>query len=446
MYRFVRSWVDAVLVQVPARPRDIAHAACLVMALVCLAGCSSTPRDQKLGGAGGSAAAFAGNAGVHNGVGGSGGSGPTSGIAGQALSDNAGAGGETAESAGMGGTAEIGGKRGSGGSAGKTASGGGAAGTPGSPSDGGEGGMGGASGAGGSDESNAFSLFVTETPAGSPAQTQWGGVLRFSVSNDGAPLVATSGIDKSEVADPDTIAFRQQSSELFIGNRHAGTAADGIDGSISRFIYDRVLGTLTPNGTITGNGLNDVGQIAFSPTTGEMFAANYYVSGTGVAISRFTFDSLGNATPNGTLGTGATQGLLISLDGKRLYATSGGRTDSTIRQYDLSGDSTLPAVTISAAPRLFFMAALKGTLYVPAVDANRVFRLTMDANNDLTLKDSIPADGPVSVTFSPDAQEMFTAGHQSSDLIDRFQYSQEADSWTKTTTFTSSSMGGIIAL
>ena len=184
----------------------------------------------------------------------------------------------------------------------------------------GEGGNGAAAGLGGeggqANERTAFSLFVAQTPPGNPAKSAWGGILQFTASGDGSPLVSVTGIDKALVADPDSVAFRKESSELFIGNRHGGTAVDGVPGSISRFVYDREHGTLTPNGTISGNSLNDVTQVTFHPQTGELFAPNYYVSGSGPAISRFTFDADGSAVPNGTLGTGTAHGTLISPDGK----------------------------------------------------------------------------------------------------------------------------------
>jgi hypothetical protein len=291
-----------------------------------------------------------------------------------------------------------------------------------------------------------FMLLVTETPPGPyVAEDLWSGVLIFSVAGTGAPLVPVAGIDKSLLADP---AFRASSSEVFVGNRHGVNAADGVPGSISRFIYDRVAGTLTANGTITGNSLSAVDQIAFHPLTGEMFVADFNYPTSGPSISRFTFDASGNAVANGTLGNGQAGGLAVAPDGKRLYATSGGQTSSIIRQFDLAnGGAPLADVTIADAPRLFNMAVHNGVLYVAAVDVNKVYRLSIGTFDDLTLRDSIAADGAIAVAFSPDGNEMFTAAHLTSEFIDRFNLNAAVDTWTSTTkVMTTSSLGGILVL
>lgn len=90
-------------------------------------------------------------------------------------------------------------------------------------------------------------VLITQSPPGptngDPAT--WGGVLQFQVSGDG-----------------------------------------GTSGSVSRFAYTRSTHAFTALPEITGNGLDGVHQVAFSPTTGELFAANQ-----NNGISRFTFDA-----------------------------------------------------------------------------------------------------------------------------------------------------------
>jgi DNA-binding beta-propeller fold protein YncE len=166
------------------------------------------------------------------------------------------------------------------------------------------------------------------------------------------------------------------------------------------------------------------------------------------AISRFTFDANGTATANGTLGTGATQGLAISPDGQFIYATSGGAGGNTIRQYDLSTGALTTAATVSSASRLFWMEIAKGDLYVAAVDGNTVYRLTIDASDDLSVKDTIPnADGAIAMAFSPDGNEMFTSGHLTTNVIDTFSYDASSAGWTKTAAIsTPSSLAGILVL
>lgn len=76
-----------------------------------------------------------------------------------------------------------------------------------------------------------------------------------------------------------------------------------------------------------------------------------------------------------------------------------------------------------------------------------MYRLTIGAVDDLTLKDSIAADGAVPVAFSPDGNEMFTAAHLTSEFIDRFSLNATDDTWTSTTkVMTTSSLGGVLIL
>lgn len=298
-----------------------------------------------------------------------------------------------------------------------------------------------------------YSLLVTESPPGPTiAQDLWEGVLRFTIAASGAPPLAVAGIDKSLVSDPIGLAFRASSSEIFVGNRYGNIAPGGVSGSISRFKYDPATGAVTPNGAITGNGLNEVSQIVFHPTTGEMFAANLAeTSGVtptgGPAISRFTFDSADNAVAHGTLGDTATQGISLAPDGNSIYATSGGVTDSTIRQYDLASGTVSVAATVSGAPRLFYMAVRSGELYVAALDVNEVVRFTIGAGGALTAKDSFGATGPLALTFSPDGTELFTAGHLTTNVIDRFAFAPATDTWTPVETITTpSSLGGVVTI
>lgn len=67
--------------------------------------------------------------------------------------------------------------------------------------------------------------------------------------------------------------------------------------------------------------------------------------------------------------------------------------------------------------------------------------------NTLPRVHSFAADGPFTLAFSPDRLEVHVAGHQTSDLIDRFRYSEQTDTWTATTPVTTpSSLGGIVVV
>jgi hypothetical protein len=119
-------------------------------------------------------------------------------------------------------------------------------------------------------------------------------VLRFALEDTGplTSLVPIPPCPASLVNDPRDVAFNSH-GELFVSNRH-GIIAGGL-GSIARFTFDS-NGNVAANGVITGNSLEAVQGLAFSPA-GELFAANF-LNGT---ISRFGFDAAGNAVPNGTV-------------------------------------------------------------------------------------------------------------------------------------------------
>jgi hypothetical protein len=113
--------------------------------------------------------------------------------------------------------------------------------------------------------------------------------------------------------------------ELIVAN--AGQAVSpGM--SLLRFTLD-AQGNATPNGTISGNGLDFPIGLAFAPW-GELFAVN---QGT-ATLSRFTFDSVHAAVPNGTFvipgPTVAEQGGLgwILIVPGASFAVDGGATDS----------------------------------------------------------------------------------------------------------------------
>ncbi|MBV8760374.1 MAG: hypothetical protein JO257_23985 [Deltaproteobacteria bacterium] len=213
-------------------------------------------------------------------------------------------------------------------------------------------------------------VLITQSPPG-PTNTDpatWGGVLQFQVAGDGTSLVAGTGIAKTSVEDPVSLAFKSATSEVFVGNRHGNNAADGTAGSISRFAYVQSTHALTARPEITGNGLDGVHQVAFSPTTGELFAANQ-----GNGVSRFTFDAAGTPVANGMIGSGTTRGVFVAPDGKRLYVST---ASNVIRQFDLATGNELTAVTLQTTGNLHFFAIRTGELYVAALDDNIASRST----------------------------------------------------------------------
>lgn len=282
-----------------------------------------------------------------------------------------------------------------------------------------------------------FELLVTQSPPGPSNQNPatWSGILQYHLTGSGATLAAVPGVDKSLVSDPAGLIFRGESSEVFVGNRHGNTTAS----SISRFKYDPLTRALTANGSITGNGLFGVHQLAINPITGELFAANV-----NDGVSRFTFDATGNATANGKIASGPVRGVAVSPDGKRLYLTTAG---NVIRQFDLTTGSELPAVTLATQGNLHYIEVHRGELYAAALNDNLVYRYAMLANNDLALRRTYNAFAPIDVTFSPDGREMFVSGHRESDEVYRFNYDENSDDWVFASQFSSgSSLGALLVL
>jgi hypothetical protein len=294
---------------------------------------------------------------------------------------------------------------------------------------------------GGGDAGIAFALIVTESPPGpdNGNMTTWGGIRQYLVSGAGATLQPAAGIPAAMVADPAGLAFRSASSELFVGNRHGNNSTGGVAGSISRFKYDAANRTFTPNGTITGNGLSGVHDMTFSPTTGELFATNYVG-----CVSRFTFDGTGNATANGTLGTGSCRGVAVSADGKRLYVTL---ATTTIQQFALQTGGDLGTTAVAGNPSLHYLAWQAGRLYAAGLTNNTIHRFDVIASGALMLKDTIASSSPSAIAFSPDGLEMLSSGHKTSSLIERYPYQAGTDAWGTPTDFNADrSLGDILVV
>ena len=294
-----------------------------------------------------------------------------------------------------------------------------------------------------------FFILVTETPAGSPSQSSWGGVLRYDVADDLQPAqLAGTVIDASQVADPIGLAFRQTSAEVFVGNRGGDTYL----GSVSRFLYDAKTETFTPNGTVAMNdGLGNVMQVAFSRDETELFAARGYTNGgSGNEITRFKFDTNGNMAPNGAItGLGSMIGVAVSKDGNRLYATQ--QFSSTIREFSLPSGTEVQGFAISGAsrPHLMVMDKDDSRLYVSDIQSNDIYVLDVDVNDDLTLDQTVGATNPISVALSPDHKELFSTSHNFTppDVIERYDLDNQNHWITEGTTATidsTTALGGTL--
>lgn len=275
-----------------------------------------------------------------------------------------------------------------------------------------------------------FQLIATQTPPGGGGT--WQSVLRYTIGGTGGSITPLADIPAAQVADPASPAFRT-GAELFIGNRHGNSGV----GSISRFIL-HPDGTFTKTGDLTGNGVINVHQICFNPVTGELFAGTV-----NTGISRFVFDSDGNAIPHGFHAIGSTRGVMVGRDGETLYVT---RASSEILRYHLNANGTITPLASMFPPgasNLHFMRVrFDGELYAADINANKVYRYRFDALNNPVYVGSVTSNGAIDVTFSPDGQEMFVSDHLGGG-IDRFLYQSGTDTWTYTTTIPTTSLGGI---
>ena len=234
-------------------------------------------------------------------------------------------------------------------------------------------------------------------------------VLLFNLTDTG-PLTALPQIPGSALDDPSYALF-SASGELFVANRH-GNAAGGT-GSISRFTFD-AGGNAIAGVAITGNALNSVHGLAFSPA-GELFAADWNTG----TISRFTFDALGNAVPNGTISTGGlVLGLAVSAGGE-LFASDYGASVNRWLIDPVNGAATPNgSFVISGAGNLHGLTFdANGNLFAADASSGNVFRVRFDAAGTATVDLAIPVGGaPIGVAFSP-AGELFVSQHFAGQLV-----------------------------
>lgn len=235
-------------------------------------------------------------------------------------------------------------------------------------------------------------------------------VLRFKFEGNGelTPLTSIPPAPETLVDDPIYSAFSPK-DELFIANRHGNVS--GYPGSIARFKFDGD-GNFIPNGAVTGNSLEAVHGIAFSPG-GELFAASL---NTGY-ISRFTFDAEGNAIPNGTFYSGSphAQGLAFSPRGELFITDSTGANVPYVQRWRFDPNTGAPIYNGSiylpgaVAPHgLAFDAA--GELFIGDIGRNQIYRFRFDGSGNAVANGFISAPAPIGIAFSS-AGEMFVTAH-----------------------------------
>jgi len=251
-----------------------------------------------------------------------------------------------------------------------------------------------------------YMLVVPNTiPGNNPANLT--PVLRYRFTDTG-PLTQLSSIPpypETLIKDPSYAVFSAK-GELFIANRQGNVG--GGEGSIARFIIDNDLNYIA-NGSVTGNYLEAVHGVAFSPS-GELFAANV-MNG---RISRFKFDAVGNAIPNGTIETGLSSqiGVAFSPSGELFVSNY-----YVIKRYLFNADGiardngsfSIPGASLIHG--LAFNSA--GELFITSADTSLVYRFLFDGNNQPVANGTISAPGgPVGVVFSQSG-ELFVSCHLS---------------------------------
>src|SRR5262249_38281491 len=112
-----------------------------------------------------------------------------------------------------------------------------------------------------------------------------------------------------------------------------------------------------------------------------------------------------------------------------------------------TNDELASVVVAGASPNLHYFAIRDGELYVAALGDAKVHRFTIQTGDDLLFRDSFDAASPASIAFSPAGDEMFTAGHLTDDVIDRFRFDAQNDTWIEVgTTTTATGLGGLLVL
>ena len=237
-----------------------------------------------------------------------------------------------------------------------------------------------------------------------------GGVEIYRVdANNNWSLIQT--IPGTGLNDPASVVFAPD-GELFVANRHCNMQ---LPSTISRFVYDPASDSFVSNGTISGNSLESVHDLAFSPW-GELFATNW----TNGTISRFTFDN-GVAIANGTISVPQPSsphnlGLTFSPRGE-LYST----TYSELHRFTFDSSFEVINHEIFDPPGTLHFPGFDpvfGDLFIARNDSpggvGSVLRYEIDAGNNLVFKESIRlgVEDAVSIGIAFDCNNNLLVGAQ----------------------------------
>ncbi|MEM7453362.1 MAG: NHL repeat-containing protein [Planctomycetota bacterium] len=238
-----------------------------------------------------------------------------------------------------------------------------------------------------------------------------GGVEIFRVdSNNNWNLIQS--IPGTSLNDPASVIFAPD-EELFVANRHCNMQ---LPSTISRFVYDPSSDAFVSNGTISGNSLESVHDLAFSPW-GELFATNW----TNGTISRFTFQN-GVAIANGTINVPQPSsphnlGLTFSPDGE-LYST----TYTELHRFTFDSNYDVTNHEMFDLPGILHFPGFDpvfGDLFIARNNSpggeGSVLRYEIDPGNNLVFKESIRlgVEDAVSIGIAFDCNNNLIVGAQS---------------------------------
>ncbi|MDH3975399.1 MAG: hypothetical protein OEV42_14060 [Deltaproteobacteria bacterium] len=243
-----------------------------------------------------------------------------------------------------------------------------------------------------------------------------GPVLRYRFGGTG-PFTQLSSIPSSYFNDPFYATFNSV-GEVFIANRHGIVNGQG---SIDRFKFDSE-GNFTHIEEITGNNLNVVSGVAFSPD-GKLYASGYKNG----KISRFKFTNATSlAEADGSFNTGeyVNQDIAFSASGEMFTTHDSSRVNRWLIDPETGQVSSNGYFYVSGALRLHGLTFnRKGELFIADGGAyKRVHRILFNENNNPVYNGYISIDGsPRGVALSK-CDELFVTSldGQSGSGISRF--------------------------
>lgn len=279
---------------------------------------------------------------------------------------------------------------------------------------------------------DSFQIIAAETPMVSGGGQ---GIRRYVVYETFGQTYTINPIPGTAVNDPAGLALRND-AELFVGNRAAHSGL----GTISKFILQG--NHFAYDSTLSGNDITDCHQLAFDPVSGELFQTNW----TSGKLSRFLFDSSGNAIPNGVVIMPDTKyqlGVAIRPGDQQLFVSD----YTLIRRFrrETDGSYTFLGTFSQGSNEMYHsMKFCSDELYIAAFYTNRVLRYRFNLLGEPLFKDAFAAAGAVDLAFSPDQQEMFVTNHRDGGIM-RYQYHADTDTWSPYgETIPTPMLGGIV--